>query len=304
MTLKLTLLGTSSAIPTKKRNHPAVLLKYDKENILFDCGEGTQRQFRKAKLNPCKITKLIISHWHGDHVLGIPGLLQTLSLSGYNKTLHIYGPKGTKKYIKEMLKAFRYTKNKGNKEYIKVIEISKSKFLETDDFYIKAKKLSHGIPCNAYTFVKKGKIKIKKSKLKKYKIPSSPKLAKLKKGKNIKHNGKTHKAKDLTYKEKDKKVSFISDTKFLKTIIPFVKNSDILISESTYSNENKDLAKEHKHLTSTQAAKIAKKSKSKKLILTHLSQRYSKNPKQILKEAKKVFKNTQLAKDLDVIEVK
>ena len=102
--IKLTFLGTSDSIPTEERNHTSILLTYEGENILIDCGEGTQRQIRKAKLNPCKITRILITHWHGDHVLGIPGLLQTLSMSGYNKTLYIYGPEGTKKFMKELLK--------------------------------------------------------------------------------------------------------------------------------------------------------------------------------------------------------
>jgi len=91
--ITITFLGTSQAIPTARRNHTAILLQYKAENLLIDCGEGTQRQFRKARLNPCKITKLLITHWHGDHILGIPGLLQTLLLNQYNKTLEIYGPR-------------------------------------------------------------------------------------------------------------------------------------------------------------------------------------------------------------------
>ena len=104
--IKLTFLGTADQIPSADRNHTAILLTYEGENMLVDCGEGTQRQFRKAGLNPCKITKILITHWHGDHVLGLPGLLSTLSLSGYNKKLYIYGPKGTKEYVREMLRVF------------------------------------------------------------------------------------------------------------------------------------------------------------------------------------------------------
>ena len=96
--MDLTFLGTSQAIPTKSRNHTAMLLRYEDEMILVDCGEGTQRQFRKAEINPCKLTKLLITHWHGDHILGIPGLLQTLALNNYNKTLDVYGPSGTKRF--------------------------------------------------------------------------------------------------------------------------------------------------------------------------------------------------------------
>ena len=106
MVIQITFLGTSSTVPTAERNHSAVLLKYKEENILIDCGEGTQRQFRKAKINPCKTTRLLLTHLHGDHTLGIPGLFQTLNMNNYKKTLQIYGPKGTKKFTKELISPF------------------------------------------------------------------------------------------------------------------------------------------------------------------------------------------------------
>ena len=106
--IKITFLGTSDAIPSAARNHPSFLLTYQGENILVDCGEGTQRQFRKAGLNPCKITRILITHWHADHVLGIPGLLKTLALSGYNKTLYVYGPSGTRELMNSLLKLFGF----------------------------------------------------------------------------------------------------------------------------------------------------------------------------------------------------
>src|SRR4030042_2692406 len=102
--IKITFLGTSDAIPSAERNHTSILLEYKNESILVDCGEGTQRQFRKAKLNPNKVTKILITHWHGDHVLGLAGLLQTLSFSNHNKTLSIYGTRGTKEFMKILLK--------------------------------------------------------------------------------------------------------------------------------------------------------------------------------------------------------
>ena len=109
--MKIFFLGTSDSIPSAERNHPAFLLTYPGENILIDCGEGTQRQFRKANLNPGKLTRILITHWHADHILGIPGLLKTLALSGYNKTIHIYGPRGTKFLMKSLLKLFAFKEN-------------------------------------------------------------------------------------------------------------------------------------------------------------------------------------------------
>ncbi len=293
----LVFLGTSDAIPSKERNHTSILLNHKNENILIDCGEGTQRQLRIAKINPGKITRLLITHWHGDHVLGIPGLLQTLSFSGYNQTFFIYGPKGTKEFVNQILKTFAFQQN----FKIEVQEVS-GKFFETEDFYLEAEKMTHGVPCNAYSFVKKSLLRIDKKKLEKTKL-SGPIISKFKEGKNITFNGKTFLAKNLTYQEEGKKISFVLDTSFNDKIIPFVKNSDLLICESTFGDELKDKADEYKHLNASKSAEIAKKSKSKKLILTHISQRYTKNPKDILNSAKKIFKNSVLAQDFDKFEI-
>ncbi len=301
MKTKITFLGTGQAIPTAKRNHTSILLSYDNENILFDAGEGAQRQMRKARTNPSKITRIFITHWHGDHVLGIPGILQTLKLSKYNKTLYIYGPKGTKKFMKLIMSMFV----KVGKIKIQIKEITTPGIiLETSKFKITTEKMFHGTPTLAYSFIEKQKLRLDKNKLKKLKLPArSPLLKKLAQGKNIKIKGKTIKASSLTYKQASKKITIILDTKENKNAYKLAKNSDLLICESTYSNAEKDLASKYKHLTSAQAANIAKKSKSKKLILIHLSQRFEKNDEKVLQQAKKVFKNTTIAKDLDKIEI-
>ena len=296
--IKLTFLGTSDSVPSMSRNHSSILLNYYGENILVDCGEGTQRQFRKAGLNPCKIDKILITHWHGDHVLGLPGLLQTLSLSGYNKTLEIYGPRGSKKYLEAMLNVFVFVE----KINIVVKEVS-GKFFETKDFLLKSQKLYHRTPCNAYCFIEKEKIKIDKSKLKKSELVEGPHIQKLKEGKDITFKGKKFKSKDFVYTEKGKKICFVLDTRFNKKIIDFVKDSDLLVCEACFSKELEEHAKEYYHLTAEQAGEIANLGKVKKLVLTHISQRYEQNFKVILDEAKKNFKNTKIVKDFDVFEV-
>jgi ribonuclease Z len=285
-------------MPTAKRNHTSILLTYDGENILVDCGEGTQRQFKKAKISPTKITRVLFTHGHADHFLGIMGLLKTLKLMNYKKTLYIYGPKGIKNQLKKFMSVFGFKPN----YMIKVEEVS-NKFFETKNFYLEAKPMTHIVPCNAYTFVKKGQLRIDKKKLKKYKIPSGPILSKLKQGKSITYKGKKYSAKNLTYQQGGTKISFVFDTSVNKKIVPFVKDSNILVSESSFSEDLKGRAREYKHLTSKQAAEIAKKAGVKKLVLTHISSRYEKNLNKILKEAKKVFKNSILVKDLDVVKV-
>lgn len=289
--MKITFLGTSSMVPTKERAHQAVLLNYKNENILIDCGENAQRQLKLANISVTKTTRVLITHWHGDHVLGLPGLIQSLAANNYQKTLEIYGPKHTKHLIKNMMHTF-FLEGKIN---FNVHEVKKGKIINEKEFYIEAKPVKHNIPTLAYNFIQKDKIRINKNYIKKFKVKGKI-LKKLSQGKDIKYKGKLIRAKLATYIRKGKKISFISDTKYFKNLHKIAKNADLIISEATYEEQHKDKARENFHLTAKQAANIAKQAKAKNLILTHFSQRY-RTTNTLLKEAKTIFKNTKAAKD-------
>ena len=297
--IDVTLLGTGSAIPTAKRNHPGTLVKYKAETMLFDCGEGIQRQFRKAKLNPMRLTRLFITHWHGDHILGIPGLLNTLQLNNYEKTLEVYGPKGTKKFMDLMMKIFVHR----GKIKINVHEISKGKAIDESDFFVEVFPMEHHTPSIAYRFVEKDKLRINKDKLKKLKLPHTNKIAKLVQGKDVVINGKKVKSKNITYKQLGKKIGIIMDTRLNSNMVKIAKNVDLMICESSFMDLDSKIAKEYYHMTASQAAGIAKKAKAKKLVLIHISQKYTLKEKNLLGEAKKIFKNTILGEDLMNFEV-
>ena len=285
--------------PTKERNLFSILLSYKTENILIDCGEGTQRQFRFANISPVKITKILLTHLHGDHINGLPGLLQNLHKNGYNKDLEIYGPNGTKELLRHILIIARL---EGNKLKIKVNEIKPEVFLKMKDYSLTARKLDHSCECYGYSFQEHDKRKINLKYLKKFNLKKHPLLGELQQGKDIIYEGRKIKAKYATYIEKGRKITFIADTSYTEQAVSLAKDSDLLVCESTYSKELKKKAHEYKHLTSEDAANIAKKSKSKKLILTHFSQRY-KNADVLLKEAKKIFKNTEVAKDFMKVKI-
>ncbi len=293
MNIELTFLGTSNAFPTKQRNHPALLLSWGPERILFDCGEGTQRQFRIAELNPCKLTRIALTHLHGDHVLGLPGLLETLHMSEYAKTIALYGPIGTRRHIEALENVY------GSFNLKKTITELKEKPLEEEDWHLEVEPMEHGTPTNAYAFVIKEKRRIDKTKLNKLKLPNSPLLKDLQQGKDIIFNNKKYKAKDLTYMQPGKKVAIIMDTMINERAIKLAKGADCLVCEATYAAEESDYAKEHKHLTIEQAATIAKKAKVKQLILTHISHRYEFQLDKLEKQGKKIFKNLRIAKDFD-----
>ncbi len=298
--MKLIFLGTSDAIPTEERNHPSLLLSYKNENILIDCGEGTQRQLRKAGISPTKITRLLITHWHGDHVLGIPGLLQTLGFSEYSQTLQVYGPPKTKEFFKQVLSSFRsiYT----DRVKLKINEIKAGKIIENKDFAIYAEKLEH-YNCYGYRFEEKDRRKINLSYIKKVGIKPGPILKQLQLGRDIAWQGKRIKASEATFLVKGKAVAFIFDTGYCNAAVKLAKNADVVVSEATYLEEHKNLADARFHLTAKQAASIAKQAGAKRLYLIHISRRYQGKENLILKEAKKLFPATELARDLLAIEI-
>ncbi|MBU2634303.1 MAG: ribonuclease Z [Nanoarchaeota archaeon] len=294
--MEIIFLGTSGMQPTKERNLFSVLFRYNSEGILIDCGEGTQRQMRMMKLSTTKIKKILITHLHGDHVNGLPGFLQNLYWNQYTKELEIYGPKGLKKLM------FHILSIAGVKLKIKIVEIKEGVFYKSKDFNLECKELSHSCLCYGYNFIENDRRRMNLTYLKKYGLNKHPLLGELQKGKDIIHNGKKINVKNATKIIRGKKITLIADTKYCENAVKLAKNADLLISESTYLSKLQDEASKYKHLTSKDAATIAKKAKVKKLVLTHFSQRY-KDLKEIEKEAKKVFKNTIVAKDFMKVEV-
>jgi len=172
--MQILFLGTSSMVPTRERNQSGVLISYKNEGILVDCGEGTQRQLKIVGVKLTKITKILISHWHGDHVLGIPGLIQSMSAAGYEKTLQVYGPTGTKKFMRRLFEVFVFNQ----KINIEVNEVKRGKFFENDDFFLEARPLKHNVDTLGYSLIEKYRRKINLKFIKKLKIPYGPLLGK------------------------------------------------------------------------------------------------------------------------------
>lgn len=296
--MKLTFLGTGCMQPTKERNLSATLLSYESENILFDCGEGTQRQMRIMGLKPTKITRIIISHFHGDHIFGLAGLLRNLEASGYNKTLYIYGPKNIKKYFNNIINSAAQKTNLK----VKLVEIKSGIIVDEPKFQIEAQSLDHSIESFGFSFIEKPKRKINLQYVSKLGLTKHPILGKLQKGQDITWKGKKITVKKGTKLVEGKKFTIICDTTYCKNCVKLAKNSDILVCESSFSKKEKDKAKEYKHLTAEEAGKIAKTAKVKKLILTHFSQRY-KNTNDLKKEAQKLHKNVTCASDFLEIKI-
>lgn len=296
--MKVVFLGTGSMIPTKERNHSGILISHEKENILVDCGEGTQRQLRILGFAPPKLTRILITHWHGDHYYGLPGIIENLAKNQYSNRLEIYGPKGSKKIFNRIVNAHGLKK----RIMMRINEIKRDGiFFENESISIGSYKMKHNIPCIGYFINEADTRKINLDYIKRFNIREGPVLGNLQRGKDIIFLGKKIKVKDATYIKKGKKISIVMDTGLTNNCYKIAKDADLLICESTYGSDLKDKARKHYHLTSEQAAMIAKKSNVKNLVLTHFSQRY-RDINELEIEAKKIFRNTLSASDFLSVE--
>jgi len=291
--IELIFLGTSDMFPTPKRNHPSIYLRYEGDYMLFDCGEGTQRQMKCAKLKPARLDYIFITHWHGDHSLGLPGIFQSLSGHGKRGKLRIFGPEGSEERIEHVLKAFSWHKT----FKIDVREIDGGLVLRKRDWEVRAMEVKHTSPCLAYSFKERDRRKINVAYLSKFGLKQHPILGKLQRGETIVWKGRKITPEEGTYIKKGKKVTYVTDTVFFDELVDFVRDSDVLICEATFLNKDKELAIERGHMTAAQAAFLAKEGGVKDLYIFHFSQRY-KDEKVLVKEAKKIFPNTHEAKDL------
>lgn len=269
--------------------------------MLFDCGEGTQRQMLHTKVSPMKISRIFISHFHGDHILGLPGLLQSLGLQDRTEKLTIYGPQGLEK-VKEAIYNFGYCKFEFPIEFV---EIGSEIIEETDKYIIRSQQVRHNVPSLAYSIEEKKKPRFLREKAIELGVPVGPAFGRLHNGEEVEVDGKIIKPEQvLGEPRKGIKITYSGDTRPCEEMIEFAKDSTVLIHESTFSIEDEENALEHGHSTAADAAYIAKNSNSKELILTHISTRYNGEfSKILLKEAKERFENTKIAYDFMNIEL-
>ena len=305
MELNVTLLGTGAGNPSKDRNvGMGININFNGENYLFDPAENSQQLLMKAGISIMKINNIFISHFHADHFLGLPGLIATMNMLERKEPLKIYGPKKIKDYVKKMTEL---AVMKPNFE-IKCIELKKGVAVENESSEISAFPLKHSAVCFGFSFKEKdSKGKFNREKAIKLGIPVGPLFSKLQNGESIKLQGKTIKPEMVLDKKKKKigrKISFVPDNELKEeSYVKEIKDSDLLIHESVFLENQKEEALKKKHSTALKAGKIAEKAKVKMLVLTHFSSRY-KTTDELIKEAKKKFKNTIAGNDLMKIEVK
>lgn len=305
--MEVVFLGTGAGVPAKERNVTSIalqLLDERRATWLFDCGEATQHQILHTSIKPGKIEKIFITHLHGDHIFGLPGLLGSRSFQGGESLLTIYGPKGINQFIETSIKVstthIRYP--------LEIVEIEEGVVFEDEQFCVTAKALEHGIQSYGYRIVEKdlpGTLLV--DKLSKEGIKPGPIYQKIKEGQTViledgrQINGEEY----IGPPKKGRIVTILGDTRYVKESIELAKGADILIHEATFSSNEADLAHDYFHSTTTQAADVAKQAEVKQLILTHISSRYQGDDCQkLLEEAQQVFEPTYMAADFLRYDVK
>lgn len=292
-TRDLTILGCSSQQPTRKRNHGAYLLRWHSEGLLFDPGEGTQRQFIHANIAPTCVNRIFVSHFHGDHCLGLGSMLMRLNLDKVSHPIHCYYPASGKKYFDRLRYGTVYH------ETIEVIEhpiYEDGLVEETENFSIEAYSLDHGVDNLGYRIKEHDQRKFYKDKLQALGLRGSTMKELLDQG-HITIGQERHSLDMLSYLRPGDIFSYVSDTRDCTAARKVAKDASMLLCESTYLQEHCDLAYKHHHLTAKQAAQIAKDANVQELILTHFSARYL-DQEQFCEEAKEIFSNCSAAKDL------
>jgi len=306
--VQITFLGTSSGVPTRSRNVSSVALRLPQraELWLFDCGEGTQHQILRSDLKISQLSRIFVTHMHGDHIFGLMGLLASCGLAGNVDKIDIYGPPGLNEYLQA---ASRYSHTHFSYP-IKVHTVQPGVIYEDEEFTVTCGLLHHRITAFGYRVAEKdrtGRFDIDKARS--LEIPSGPIYGKLKRGETVTlEDGRVINGSELCGPiEIGRKIAYCTDTVYCDGAVQLAIDADVLIHEATFAHQDSDMAFQRLHSTTTMAAQTAYGAGVHKLIMTHFSPRYAPGNsielKDLLKEARAIFPKTIMAHDFMVYDI-
>ncbi|WP_438350956.1 ribonuclease Z [Paenibacillus sp. FA6] len=305
--MELLFLGTNAGVPTLQRNVTSIALRLFEERgcfWLFDCGEATQHQILRSSLKLSKLEKIFITHLHGDHIFGLPGLLASRSNQGGVSPLTVYGPRGIKEFIETTMKL-----SQSRMDYIlEVVEHDGGLIFEDETFAVNSELLAHRIDSYGYRVTEKDRTgTLNLALLKSYGVRPGPIYGKIKRGESIElENGQVIRSEDvLGLPKKGRIVTILGDTRPCSAVVTLAKDADMLVHESTYLHEMAETAYDYYHSTAVQAAEAAQQALAKRMILTHFSSRYKDMEQlgQLLDEARSIFPNTLLAEEFTIVPI-
>lgn len=306
--MQITFLGTSAGIPARSRNVSCVALRLPQrgEVWLFDCGEGTQHQLLKSDIRLSQITRIFITHLHGDHIFGLIGLLATAGMAGHLRGVDLYGPPGLDQYVREVM---RLTGT--HLPYpVEVHTVQEGEIHEDDLFFVRCLRLKHRVQTFGYCVVEQdqpGHFDVEKAAA--LGLPAGPLYGRLKRGESIRlPDGRQVDGKDLCGpKQRGRRVAYCTDTIYCRNAVELARDADVLIHEATFALADEELAHRALHSTTLMAAQVALEASVRQLIITHFSPRYARgNPVEfddLLSEARSLFPQTLMAHDFLTFEV-
>lgn len=300
--LKITFLGTGGALPSKERNPAGIMVNREGELLLFDCGEGSQRQMMYAKTGLVKISAIFLSHYHGDHILGLPGLLQTMGFFDREEKLEIFGPDG----LLEVMEAFEKLGTHKLQYPIVPKTLAPGDIVQRNGYTVKAVRADHDRPALGFVLEEERRPgRFNREKAIHLGVKPGPDFAKLHRGENITlSNGKTIYSKDVVGPTRPgRKISYSGDTRESDIFFYESEGADLVIHEATFTSDMTEKANEYGHSTSKGAAKMAQKYNIKKLVLTHLSPRLTDEADSVYEDAASEFENVIVAEDFMEIDV-
>lgn len=289
--IKIVVLGTAGSAPTKMRHLSCIALTYNGETLLFDCGEGTQFQMLKYGINAVRVKAIFLSHAHGDHIIGIAGLVRTMALNSRREPLLIFVPEGYEKVVKSLIVFDRALISYP----ITIKGIRSGVVYSGKNYTVSSFRLNHTIPTYGYVFKENDRRRFLKDVAERRGVRGRM-FATLQKRGSIRVGNRTIRMSELSRKQIGKKVVYAVDTRPTNATILAARHADLLIHEAAYIGAERKLARERKHATAIEAADLARKAGVKQLVLTHISARH-KDSTVLSKEAKRVFRNAVVAED-------
>jgi len=298
--MQIVFLGTSGSWPTPKRNVTAIAIKRGPEVLLFDCGEGTQRQFMLSKLSFMQVSRVFLSHFHGDHFLGLPGMVQSMTMNGREAPLEVFGPRGVERLVADLLSLGYFTPGFP----VRARELQPGTTLDFGEYTVMAFEAVHTVPALSYVLEEKprpGRFSLEKAR--ELGIPPGPLYSRLQEGHAVTVGGRTIQPDEVVGPpRRGRKVVYTGDSMPHDTLVAMARGADVLIHDATSDAALEEKANLYGHSSSRQAARVAKEAGVGLLVLTHLSPRYE-DPSAVLQDAKAVFDRVMLADDFAEIDV-
>ena len=289
----LVVLGTASQVPTRRRSHNGYLLRWDREGLLFDPGEGVQRQFTFAGVSPGRVSRILLTHLHGDHCLGLPGLLQRLALDGGGREVPIHFPASGLPYVERLCDA-----SIGYRPPVRLDPVDEAgAVIATDPLTITAMPLAHRVPTLGWRVEEPASVHLLPERLRDAGV-DGPAAGRLLRDGHVVVDGRTVHLEDLSEVRPGRSMAVVMDTAACDAAVALAQGVDLLLCEATFLERESFLAKDYGHLTAREAATIAREAGVGRLVLTHFSSRYP-DTQGHLEEASAVFVDVEAAEDLD-----